>query len=85
VYDAVTRSQVQNASNDAARSSLDKLQTNADGSIDLYFGPKSPAGKESNWVQTLPGRGWYPMFRFYSPTAGLFDGTWKLADIELMK
>ena len=85
VYDAVTRSQVQTASNDAARSSLDKLQTNADGSIDLYFGPKSPAGKESNWVQTLPGKGWYPMFRFYSPTAGLFDGTWKLPDIELVK
>ena len=85
VYDAVNRSQVQTASNDAARSSLDKLQTNSDGSIDLYFGPTSPAGKEANWVQTLPGKGWYPMFRFYSPTAGLFDGTWKLPDIELMK
>ena len=44
LYDTVTRSQIQNASNDAARSSLDKLKTNADGSIDLYFGPKSPAG-----------------------------------------
>ena len=83
LYDTATRSQIQNATNDAARSSLDTLQTNADGSIDLYFGPTSPAGKEANWIQTLPGKGWYPMFRFYTPTAGLFDGTWKLADIEL--
>jgi hypothetical protein len=29
--------------------SLDKgLQKNADGTVDLYFGPKPPAGKESN-------------------------------------
>ena len=85
LYDTATRSMIQNPSNDSARSSLDKLKTNADGSIDLYFGPKSPAGMESNWIQTVPGKGFYPMFRFYSPKAGLFDGTWKLPDIELMK
>jgi hypothetical protein len=83
LYDTATRSQIQNATNDAARSSLDKLQANADGSIDLYFGPTPPPAKEANWIQTLPGKGWYPMFRFYTPTAGLFDGTWKLPDIEL--
>ena len=27
---------------------------NADGSVDVYFGPKVPAGKETNWVQTVP-------------------------------
>ena len=76
---------IQNATNDSARSSLDKLKTNADGSIDLYFGPKSPAGKESNWIETLPGKGFYPFFRFYSPKEGVFDGTWKMPDVELMK
>jgi hypothetical protein len=25
----------------------------------------------------------YPMFRFYTPKEGLFDGTWKLPDVEL--
>jgi hypothetical protein len=85
LYDTLTRSMIQNAINDSARSSLDKLQTNADGSLDLYFGPKSPAGMESNWIQTIPGRGFYPMMRFYSPTAPLFDGTWKLPDVELAK
>ena len=85
LYDTATRSMIQNPSNDAAHSSYDKLKTNADGSIDLYFGPKAPAGLESNWIETVPGKGFYPMFRFYSPTAGLFDGTWKLPDVELVK
>ena len=44
LYDTATRSMLENPSNDAARSSYDKLKTNADGSIDLYFGPKAPAG-----------------------------------------
>jgi hypothetical protein len=35
--------------------------------------------------ETLPGKGFYPMMRFYSPKAGLFDGTWKLPDIEVRK
>ena len=85
IYDTATRSMIQNASKDAARSSYDKLKANADGSIDLYFSPKAPAGLESNWIETVPGKGFYPMMRFYSPKAGLFDGTWKLPDIELMK
>jgi len=87
LYDTVTRSMIQNPSNDSARSSLDKLKTNADGSIDLYFGPagSAPAGLEANWIETVPGKGFYPMFRFYSPKAGLFDGTWKLPDVELVK
>ena len=84
LYDAATRSMVQNPSNDAARSGYDELKTNADGSLDLYFAPNAPAGQETNWIETVPGRGFYPMFRFYSPTAPLFDGTWSLPDVELM-
>ena len=74
---------IQNPLNDSARSSLDKLKANADGSIDLYFSPKPPTGMEGNWIATIPGKGFYPFFRFYSPTEGLFDGTWTLPDIEL--
>ena len=76
---------LQNPTNDAARSGYDELKTNADGSLDLYFGPDA-AGRpdESNWIETVPGRGFYPMFRFYSPTAPLFDGTWALPDVEPM-
>lgn len=85
LYDTATRSMLQNGRNDAALSSYDELKTNKDGSVDLYFAPKSPAGLESNWIETVPGKGFYPMFRFYTPKEGLFDGTWKLPDVELMK
>ena len=82
LYDTATRSMIANTSKDSARSGYDKFKTNADGSIDLYFGPKVPAGQESNWIQTLPGKGFYPFFRFYGPTEGAFDGTWKMPDVE---
>jgi hypothetical protein len=84
LYDTGTRSMVQSPSNDAAHSSYDDLKTNEDGSIDLYFAPKAPAGERANWLQTVPGRGFYPMFRFYTPKEGLFDGTWALPDIEVI-
>ena len=82
LYDSATRSMLQNPTNDAALSSYDNLQTNADGSFDLHFGP-TLIGDESTWIETVPGRGLYSMFRFYSPTAPLFDGTWVLPDVEL--
>ncbi len=82
-YDSATRSMVQSPTNDAAHASYDELKSNADGSFDMYFGPAAPGGQESNWIETVPGRGFYPMFRLYSPTEGLFDGTWALPDVEL--
>ncbi|KRE23513.1 DUF1254 domain-containing protein [Agromyces sp. Soil535] len=82
LYDTATRSMVQNPTNDAARSGYDDLAINEDGSIDLYFAPEPGVGPETNWIQTVPGRGFYPMFRLYSPTAPLFDGTWTLPDVE---
>lgn len=58
------------------------LVRNSDGSVDVYFGPTAPAGKESNWVQTLPGKGWFAYFRFYGPTERFFDKSWSLPDFE---
>ena len=59
-----------------------KMQENADGSVDIYIGPSPPTGKETNWIQTASGRGWFPIFRLYGPKKALFDKTWKLPDIE---
>jgi hypothetical protein len=84
LYDTATRSMLQNPTNDAARSGYDKLNANSDGSLDMYFGPAAPTGEEKNWIETVPGRGYYPMFRVYSPTAPLFDGSWTLPDVELL-
>jgi hypothetical protein len=66
----------------AAKSTYDKLATNADGSIDLYFGPTVPSDKENNWIETLPGPGWFAWFRFYGPIEPFFDKSWRLPDFE---
>ncbi len=83
VYDNQTRSMLQTDQDFPQVSSLDKgLASNADGSVDVYFGPKAPAGLERNWVQTLPGKGWNMLFRLYGPLDPWFDKTWKLSEIE---
>ena len=69
----------------ASRSSqIPDLQKNADGSVDIYFGPKAPPGKEANWVPTEPGRQFEVMFRLYGPEKAFFDKAWVLPDIEPM-
>ena len=86
VYDPKTRSMIQTDQGKAALRSMFELKdVPKSGSTDLYFGPKAPAGKESNWVQTVPGKGWFAYFRFYGPTEAFFDKSWALPDIESAK
>ena len=61
------------------------LLINADGSVDIYFGPKPPAGKENNWVHTIPETGWNTILRIYDPLESWFDKTWRSREIELWK
>ncbi|MCY1409885.1 hypothetical protein D9M71_252440 [compost metagenome] len=70
-----------NPQHKADLSSRQDLKKNADGTLDLYFGPTAPVGLESNWVQTVPGKQWFSYFRLYGPTEAYFDKSWKLADI----
>jgi hypothetical protein len=58
------------------------LQANADGSVDIWFASKAPAGKESNWVPTSTEGKFEVLFRFYGPEKPVFDKTWSLPDIE---
>lgn len=67
------------ASNDTA------VQKNPDGSTEIYFGPKAPAGKESNWVPTDPKRQFELLFRLYGPKKELFEKKWQLSDVEELK
>jgi len=86
VYDVDTRSEISTDQERAAvRSLYEKPQPNPDGSFDIFFGPKAPAGKEDQWVKTIPGKGWFIYFRIYGPQAPAFDGTWKLNNIAEMK
>ncbi len=85
VYDSESRSMVQTDTNIAALSSYDKLKTNEDGSVDLYFGPSAPKGYETNWVKTPEGKGFFAMFRWYGPLDPFFDKSWSLPDVELVR
>jgi len=59
------------------------LQTNADGSVDLYTGPSPPHGKEPNWIPTKADSLFEFCIRFYGPDKPLFDKSWKLPDAAL--
>jgi hypothetical protein len=82
VYDLDTRALFRNETQKAEVSSNSKgLQKNADGSVDVYFGPTAPGAKKANWVQTVAGKFWFPFFRLYAPTQAYFDRSWPLPDI----
>ena len=85
VYSWDSRTLIDNDQKRAAQSSRQDLIVNADGSIDLYYGPKAPEGKEKNWVQTIPGQGWWVYLRFYAPTKAYFDKSWSMGDFEKVK
>jgi hypothetical protein len=85
LYDVSSRALIQNNTEITDRSSRQDLRKNADGSVDLYFGPKAPAGFEKNWIPTVPGKAWFPYFRLYGPTEAHFDRTWILPNTEKVK
>lgn len=83
LYDPQTRSELQTDQPFPSKNSKKaELATNADGSVDLYFGPSAPDGKESNWIQTVPGKGWWTLLRLYGPLEPWFDKTWRPGEIE---
>ena len=78
VYSDQTRSMIQTGERFPSVSSQNKdLIVNADGSVDVYFGPKPPVGKEPNWVQTVPGTAWNTLLRLYGPLEPWYKKTWK--------
>ena len=85
VYDMETSAFFRNSTQLAISSMRKDLQKNPDGSVDVYIGPKAPAGKESNWLYTPENKKWFPWFRFYGPEKAVLDKSWKMPDIELVK
>jgi len=83
VYDNQTRSFLQTDQQFPSVSSHNKgIKVNPDGSVDVYFGPKAPAGLENNWVQTIPGKGWFVILRLYGPLEPWFNKSWRPGEIE---
>lgn len=61
---------------------MNNVQTNSDGSVDLYFGPTKPANApESNWIQTVPDRAFLVALRLYGTGTEFYDQTWKPDDV----
>ncbi len=85
VYDRATHALIRDTQWSSRGSNTPGLATNADGSVDIYFAPKAPAGKDSNWVPTKTGGGFEVLFRLYGPEKPFFDKVWKLLDIEMTK
>lgn len=85
VYDRATHTLIREMARPGRSSQSPELQRNADGSVDLWFGPTAPAGKEGNWIPTRAGARFEALFRFYGPEKALFDKSWKLPDIETVK
>lgn len=86
VYDPQTRSELQTPQPYPSKNNKrDNLIVNADGSVDLYFGPKAPAGKEANWTQTVPSKGWFAILRLYGPLDPWFEKTRRPGEIEEVK
>ena len=85
LYDVDTRSLLVNRQRVADKSSRMDLRKNADGSVDIYCGPKAPKGLDSNGIPTVPRRNWFSYFRLYEPTEAYFDRSWPLGDFEETK
>ena len=81
-YDRATHGLIRDVNRASRSSQIPELQKNADGSVDVYFGPTAPTGKEPNWVPTKVDRGFEVLFRFYGPEKSLFEKKWKLPDVE---
>jgi len=86
IYDTQTRSELQTSNPFPSKNSKSgNMVENADGSIDLYFGPKAPEGKEQNWIETVPKKSWFPILRLYGPLEPWFDKSWKPGEVVLIK
>jgi len=84
-YDRQTHALIKNMPRPSRSSQIAQMHKNADGSVDVYFGPQSPAGKDENWVPTDPKRRFELMFRLYAPKRAFFDKVWVLPDVEPVK
>jgi hypothetical protein len=86
IYDTQTRSMLQTDQKFAGLNSLGKgLKANTDGSVDIYFAPQAPKGQEDNWIQTIPGKSWFIIFRAYGPLEPWLDKTWRPSELVLVK
>jgi len=80
-YDRATHALIRDMTRAGRSSQSPGLQANADGSVDIWFGPAAPEGRQSNWVPTSASGQFEVLFRFYGPEKPVFDRSRQLPDI----
>ena len=86
MYDNQTRSMLQTSQAfPTVGSQTEGLKQNEDGSYDIYFAPKPPKGFENNWLETVPGKGWFVGLRLYGPLEPWIEKIWRPGEIELVE
>jgi hypothetical protein len=90
LYDNQTRSMLQTGQPYPKVGSLSypraAAEAAADGSTTVYIGPKLPNGvKDGNWIESVPGKGYFVCLRLYSPLEPFFEKSWRISEIELVK
>jgi hypothetical protein len=61
-------------------------EAEADGSTTIWFGPAQPDGvPRGNWIQTVPGKGWFTVLRLYGPLETFFTKEWRPSEVELVQ
>jgi hypothetical protein len=82
VYDSATHAFIRGKAYPSRSSQNPALKPAADGSVDVFFAPQAPEGRETNWIATDPAGDFEVLFRLYGPEPAFFDKTWRLPDIE---
>lgn len=84
IYSAFDAARLDNGQRFPSINSLDDIEVD-DGSVEFTFAPEPPEGRpDSNWLRTIPGEGFFIIFRLYGTGRGYYDGTWKLDDLQRM-
>jgi hypothetical protein len=77
VYDAKTNLIIKNNQSwPSVHRKKKNLVIEEDGSVEVFFGPKSPVGKENNWIQTISKKSWYMVINLYEPKEAWFKQAW---------
>src|ERR1700752_1517806 len=66
-YDRRTHALIRDAPWPSRSSDTPGLRAQPDGSVDLWFGPAAPEGKDANWIPTSATGDFEVLFRFYGP------------------
>ena len=86
LFDTQTRSMLLTDQPAPALQSFEEgVEQNPDGSFTIWFGPTAPAGHESNWLQTVPGKSWFLGLRIYGPTNAWINKEWQPGEVQLVE